>query len=335
MSLESDLFAGMIPDRERLEHYGFAAADGNLVYTDSLMDGAFRAEVCVDADNRISGGVFDSETGDEYVLVHTRVRNSYAAKVRSAYLDLLEDIARKCFVPGAFLSAQANRLAEKIHALYGDRPDKPWKKDNGYTVFRNHDTGKWYAVTGLVPGNRLDPELPEDTVEIMNLKVREERLAQELTLPDIFPAYHMNKKNWISVLLDGRVTDEHILELIAESRSFTVVSNPDLAPHDWLVPANPKYYDVIGAFRRDPVHVWPMRRRMQEGDTVYIYYAAPYSCLIMRCRVTGVYPEGNELTLEEFYDRDRWPLSELKAHGANTVRFVTRIPLSLKEYLEG
>ena len=171
-------------------------------------------------------------------------------------------------------------------------------------------------------------------MEILNLKVREDRLEQELALPDIYPAYHMNKKNWISVLLDGRVPDEHILELLAESRRFTETSKPGLAPHDWLLPANPKYYDVLGGFRRNPVHVWPTRKKMQKGDTVYIYYAAPYSCLIMRCSVTGVYPEGTELTVREFYDRDRWPLAELKAHGANTVRFVTRIPLRLKEYRE-
>ena len=37
------------------------------------------------------------------------------------------------------------------------------------------------------------------------------------TYPAVVPGYHMNKQHWISVILDGSMTEEEILPLIAES----------------------------------------------------------------------------------------------------------------------
>lgn len=38
----------------------------------------------------------------------------------------------------------------------------------------------------------------------------------------VVPAYHMNKEHWISVILDGSMTDEEITPLISESFSLTM-----------------------------------------------------------------------------------------------------------------
>ena len=335
MSLESDLFAKRIPVPEKLVRYGFRKEGNDYAFRKVFMDGRFAAEITIDGSQQISGKVIDLDFNEEYALVHVPVRNSYAAEVRSEYLDILEDIARECFVPGDFLTAKAERLTGYILERYGDRPDRPWKNRKlDYTVIRNHSSGKWYGLIGTVSRSRLIPDAPDETVEILNLKVREETMNRYLSCPGVFPAYHMNKKNWISIILGEDVPDDTVHLLMEESHSFTVTKKEGLAEHDWLVPANPEYYDVLGAFEREPVHVWPSRKKMQKGDTVYIYYAVPYSCLILRCEVTDVTAEGNELTLRERYAPERYPLHELKAHGLNTVRFTTRIPLELKAYLE-
>ena len=41
------------------------------------------------------------------------------------------------------------------------------------------------------------------------------------TYPAVVQGYHMNKQYWISIILDGRMTDEEILPLIAESWALT------------------------------------------------------------------------------------------------------------------
>jgi predicted DNA-binding protein (MmcQ/YjbR family) len=42
----------------------------------------------------------------------------------------------------------------------------------------------------------------------------------------IRPGYHMNKKHWVTVALDGRVPDDHLRELIMEAHSLIVAALP-------------------------------------------------------------------------------------------------------------
>ena len=43
--------------------------------------------------------------------------------------------------------------------------------------------------------------------------------------PAVVPAYHMNKEHWISVILDGTMTDEEIKPLIEDSFLLTSQKN--------------------------------------------------------------------------------------------------------------
>lgn len=52
----------------------------------------------------------------------------------------------------------------------------------------------------------------------------------------------------------------------------------------WLIPANTKFYDVFAAFARDDTY-WPMNAKLSQGDTVYIYLAAPYKQIGFACDV--------------------------------------------------
>ena len=37
------------------------------------------------------------------------------------------------------------------------------------------------------------------------------------TYPAVVPAYHMNKRHWVSIILDGSMSEEQVFQLIAES----------------------------------------------------------------------------------------------------------------------
>ena len=47
-----------------------------------------------------------------------------------------------------------------------------------------------------------------------------------LSVEGIEPGYHMNKKHWVTVRLDGSVPDDHVRELIAESHAIIVAALP-------------------------------------------------------------------------------------------------------------
>lgn len=59
-------------------------------------------------------------------------------------------------------------------------------------------------------------------VEIINLKLRPDQVKEALARDGFYPAYHMNKKNWVSIVLDGTLSDESIMDLIERSHFFTV-----------------------------------------------------------------------------------------------------------------
>ena len=51
-------------------------------------------------------------------------------------------------------------------------------------------------------------------VEIMNLKLNCDKVKDLLNKDGFYKAYHMNKNNWISIILDDTVPDFIIFKLI-------------------------------------------------------------------------------------------------------------------------
>lgn len=82
--------------------------------------------------------------------------------------------------------------------------------------------GKLFALCGVddVPGS-------------CNLKCDPER-AQELRekYPSIIPGYHMNKKHWNTIVWDGSISDQLLMELIDHSYNLVVASLPIKQRHE-------------------------------------------------------------------------------------------------------
>ena len=104
-------------------------------------------------------------------------------------------------------------------------PDHPWPKYPNNEVFRHSDNRKWFALIMDVSKNRLglnDPAI----LDIVNFKCDPVLIGSLLGSPGIFPAYHMNKDNWISVALDGTASDNTIRMLLDLSFSCTASKSP-------------------------------------------------------------------------------------------------------------
>ena len=57
-------------------------------------------------------------------------------------------------------------------------------------------------------------------MEAVNLK--HDQVADLLSKKGIYPAFHMNKRYWLSLALDDSLQDEEALELIEKSWNLTV-----------------------------------------------------------------------------------------------------------------
>lgn len=68
------------------------------------------------------------------------------------------------------------------------------------------------------------PDAPERSITLKALPEDVPRLIR--SVPEVGPGYHMNKKHWVTVRLDGALEAGHIKELIVESHGLIVAALP-------------------------------------------------------------------------------------------------------------
>ena len=90
---------------------------------------------------------------------------------------------------------------------YGTEPDDPFNDKYNSAVLRHRDTRKWYGII-LTVSPKVFGLSGDEKVDVINLKIDPIMMGSFLQAKGIFPAYHMSKTCWISVLLDGAVSEE-------------------------------------------------------------------------------------------------------------------------------
>lgn len=112
---------------------------------------------------------------------------------------------------------QAREVIANIKDCYEVEPEFLWEKYPEFCIFRNVHNRKWFALLMRIKAKQLGLK-KGGSVEILNLRF-DRGGAPDLvaTRKNFFPAYHMNKNNWLTILLDGKMKDEEIFELIENS----------------------------------------------------------------------------------------------------------------------
>ena len=89
---------------------------------------------------------------------------------------------------------------------YGTGADHPFSGDFETAVLRHGGSGKWYALVMHIPRRKLGIESDEGA-DVVNLKLPPELFGSFDAKDGVYPAYHMNKLHWISVLLPDAPDD--------------------------------------------------------------------------------------------------------------------------------
>ena len=119
-------------------------------------------------------------------------------------------------------------------------------------------------------------------------------------------------------------------------------------PKEWIIPSNPKYYDIIHAFDETDTIDWKQGAGIKKGDTVFVYVGAPVSAVLYKCKVTETnipyqYQDRNliikalmKIKLMKRYAPDRFTFEVLKSeYGIYAVRGPRGVPNSLSAALKG
>ena len=236
-----------------------------------------------------------------------------------------------------------------VKEKYGAAPENLWMRYPNYAIFRHADNDKWFALIMDVEKNKLG--LPEtDRVDILNVKLADPFLADLLAQqPGYFRGYHIARGNWISILMDGTVPLEEVCRWVDASYLATASAAQKQKmrpPKEWIIPANPKYYDIQSAFESADEIVWKQGAGIKTGDTVYMYVAVPVSAVLYKCAVTETdipylvkegpvrIPRLMKIRLLKRYPPDRFTFDILgREYGIYAVRGPRGIPAKLSEAL--
>lgn len=108
---------------------------------------------------------------------------------------------------------KCSELEQFIIENYSAKPEHPWVKYPNYEVFRHASNKKWFALIMDVPKSKLGLD-EEGNMDVANFKCDTALIGSLLSKSGFYPAYHMNKNCWITVALDGSVSDEKIKMLL-------------------------------------------------------------------------------------------------------------------------
>ena len=201
-------------DLKRLKKFGFKLKDDSYYYDIFLLNNQFKMCVKINLDNSIFTELIDAETNETYVLhLLEERRNGYSEKVYGAYSEVLEKIKKECFEDEIFKTDYTNEIINYIKNKYGDELEFLWKKSPKTAVVRRKYSKKWYAVILTLSKRKLNLD-SDELVEVINLHNSPEEIKKLMDNKRYFPAYHMNKKHWCTICLDGTVELKEIYKLI-------------------------------------------------------------------------------------------------------------------------
>lgn len=199
---------------KKLEEFGFRLIDNSYYYQTSLLKNQFKMSVKISLDNSIFTEIIDTETTEPYVLHFLEIKRSgYSEKVYKAYNEVLEKIQKECFEDEIFKANYTKEIINYIKNKYGDELEFLWEKSSKNAVVRRKSSKKWYVVILTVSKRKLNLDTDE-IIEVINLHNRVEEIEKLIDNKKYFPAYHMNKKHWCTICLDGTVKLKEIYKLI-------------------------------------------------------------------------------------------------------------------------
>ena len=197
---------------DKAQAYGFKKMDGIFEYQCPVLSGSFFLKMWIKA-QEVSFKVYD------YIQIHLeQLQGHFVGQVREVCQETLAAIRQSCFEVEDFLYPQAKRLMNYISQRFQGRIEYLWERSPDSGAIRHRDTLKWYGVFMAIDWKKLDAG-KSGKIEVLNVKTNQVAdLTQE---KGIYPAFHMNKKYWVSIPLDNTLADEELFGLVDRSWQLT------------------------------------------------------------------------------------------------------------------
>ena len=201
---------------KKLQKFGFKKNGSKFLYQENIMNDEFLVKIEISEPNIVKTQTVETDSGELYTLHLTDSDGTFVGKDREEYNNLLQKIAQNCFENTVFKFKNTYKVIDYIKNKYGDDVEYLWEKFPDNAVARRSDNSKWYLAILTVGKNRLGFD-SDESVEVIDLRADKDALPELIKQDNIFPGYHMNKKHWISIILDGSVDIKEIYRYIDQS----------------------------------------------------------------------------------------------------------------------
>ncbi len=196
-------------DYAKLLEYGFIKQNEDYVFSKHIMDNMFKVTVFV-SQNGTKLKVTDNVSKEEYIPVYVESAvGAFVVSVRTECEQLMEDIAQSCFYENIFKEINTKLVLKYIEEKYNTKAEFLWERTPKNAIFRKPGSKKWFAALLSIEYSKLGIDKGGE-VEIINFKEMLENIEKLLEHEGYLPGYHMNKKYWYTVLLDGSVPIEEV-----------------------------------------------------------------------------------------------------------------------------
>ena len=192
--------------------YGFSRTEAGLELKKEL-PGVGLYAVFVIAGKSFEVNVFDADTDEEYLPFNVLDNiTGFVTGIREQVEDLVQEIKEKCLLN----SNMKLRLMEYCERKFGTEPEAPWEDSPDAYTFKTAKRNKWYALFMTIPYKSLGL-VAKGTLDVVNIKLPPEKVLDLIDRVHFYPAYHMNKKHWITIVLDKEVDEPLVQQLLDES----------------------------------------------------------------------------------------------------------------------
>ncbi len=201
--------------KESLDAAGFKTTDDNTFSMNKTVSkGAFNADITLSlSEQTLTVHLFDSATSEKYALFDMpNSHGAFVASLREEVQQLIDEIKSKCFET----SDLKDDYIAWIKTQFGAEPDYPWPDDAPWSFVFRCPNEKWFALVMRIKYRQLGLTSDEE-VWVVNMKACQDKIPNLIDKKSIFPAWHMNKKHWITVLLTAATDFNKLCELTQKS----------------------------------------------------------------------------------------------------------------------
>lgn len=173
----------------------------------------FEVQIIIDH-NEIKLKVFELPDRLEYLPFNLNEDEggSFVNQIRSDVDEVVYQVIESCYQ----LKDYRERVFDFVRAEFSTKLETPWAKHPEFYVMKTANRQKWYGLMMRISYQLLDPQ-QSGIVDVLNLKAPPLKIVDLIDYQTFYPAYHMNKKHWVSVVVDEKINLKQLQALIRQS----------------------------------------------------------------------------------------------------------------------